>query len=128
MVCTVYRFVTDTTVQIIDMEKLATGLEKLSQDDLLHVVQLIHDNKSEDTYTKNDVDSMSWLIIYWPLTHMHRWRIPCRPMHVTRSTHQDALGLCQQQSRLVAIDMQSLRIRWIAWLNQSAHVAILACI
>lgn len=40
----------------IDMEKLAEGLLKLSEDDLLHVVQMIHDNKSEDTYTKNDID------------------------------------------------------------------------
>jgi len=41
---------------IVDMEKLAEGLVKLNEDDLLHVVQLIHDNKSEDTYTKNDID------------------------------------------------------------------------
>jgi len=40
----------------IDMEKLADGLVKLQEDDLLHVVQMIHDNKSEDTYTKNDID------------------------------------------------------------------------
>lgn len=41
----------------VDMEKLATGMESLGEDDLLHVVQLVHDNKSEDTYTKNDVES-----------------------------------------------------------------------
>lgn len=40
----------------IDMEKLADGLVKLHEDDLLQVVQMIHDNKSEDTYTKNDID------------------------------------------------------------------------
>jgi len=40
----------------VDMEKLAEGLVKLGEDDLLHVVQLIHDNKSEDTYTKNDIE------------------------------------------------------------------------
>ncbi|CAD6443875.1 8f058314-5347-4176-be86-1dec7479abb7 [Sclerotinia trifoliorum] len=40
----------------VDMEKLAEGLVKLQEDDLLHVVQMIHDNKSEDTYTKNDID------------------------------------------------------------------------
>jgi len=39
------------------MEKLADGLQKLSEDDLLNVVQLIHDHKSTDTYTKNDVES-----------------------------------------------------------------------
>jgi transcription initiation factor IIF auxiliary subunit len=40
----------------VDMEKLAEGLIKLGEDDLLHVVQMIHDNKSEDTYTKNDIE------------------------------------------------------------------------
>lgn len=41
----------------VDMEKLADGLQKLTEDDLLHVVQLVHDNKTAETYTKNDVDS-----------------------------------------------------------------------
>lgn len=42
------------------MEKLAEGLERLGEDDLLHVVQLVHDNKTEETYTKNDVESESY--------------------------------------------------------------------
>lgn len=42
----------------IDMEKLAEGLVKLGEDDLLHVVQMIHDNKSDETYTKNDIERM----------------------------------------------------------------------
>lgn len=41
----------------VDMEKLADGLQKLSEDDLLHVVTMIHDNKTSETYTKNDVES-----------------------------------------------------------------------
>ena len=41
------------------MEKLADGLQRLSEDDLLHVVQLVHDNKSPETYTKNDIESRS---------------------------------------------------------------------
>lgn len=40
----------------VDMEKLADGLVKLNEDDLLHVVQMIHDNKSDETYTKNDIE------------------------------------------------------------------------
>lgn len=40
----------------VDMEKLADGLLKLDEEQLLHVVQLIHDNKSDDTYTKNDIE------------------------------------------------------------------------
>jgi transcription initiation factor IIF auxiliary subunit len=42
----------------VDMEKLADGLQKLSEDDLLHIVTMIHDNKTSETYTKNDVESM----------------------------------------------------------------------
>ena len=40
----------------VDMDKLADGLQKLGEDDLLQVVQMVHDNKSEDSYTRNDVD------------------------------------------------------------------------
>ena len=40
----------------IDMEKLAENMQKMSEDDLLLVVQMIHDNKTADTWTKNDVD------------------------------------------------------------------------
>lgn len=41
------------------MDKLADGLQKLNEDDLLQVVQMVHDNKTPDSYTKNDVESMS---------------------------------------------------------------------
>ncbi|KAF2643978.1 transcription initiation factor TFIID subunit 14 [Massarina eburnea CBS 473.64] len=41
----------------VDMEKLADGLQKLTEDDLLHVVTMVHDNKSSETYTKNDVEN-----------------------------------------------------------------------
>lgn len=40
----------------IDLEKLADGLQKLSEDDLLGVVQMVTDNKTNDMYVKNDVD------------------------------------------------------------------------
>lgn len=40
------------------MDKLAEGLQKLGEDDLLQVVQLVHDNKAPDSYTKNDVERM----------------------------------------------------------------------
>jgi hypothetical protein len=41
----------------VDMEKLADGLQKLQEDDLLNVVQMVHDGKDPNTYTKNDVES-----------------------------------------------------------------------
>lgn len=43
------------------MEKLAENLQRLSEDDLLQVVQLIHDNKTPETYTKNDVERKAFL-------------------------------------------------------------------
>jgi transcription initiation factor IIF auxiliary subunit len=43
----------------VDMEKLAESLPKLDEEQLLHVVQMIHDNKTEETYTKNDVERKS---------------------------------------------------------------------
>lgn len=39
-----------------DLEKMADGLVRLNEDDILQVIQMIHDNKSEDTITKNDVE------------------------------------------------------------------------
>jgi len=40
----------------VDMDKLADGLQKLGEDDLLQVVKMVHDNKSAESYTKNDVE------------------------------------------------------------------------
>ncbi|KAI9793852.1 MAG: hypothetical protein M1816_007104 [Peltula sp. TS41687] len=40
--------------QTIDMERLADGLQKLHADDLLEVIKIVHDNKTSETYTKND--------------------------------------------------------------------------
>lgn len=45
---------TDTSK--VDMDRLAEGLQKLNEDDLLQVVQMVHDNKAADSYTKNDVE------------------------------------------------------------------------
>ena len=43
----------------VDMEKLAEALPQLQEDDLLQIVQMVHDNKTEETYTKNDLESES---------------------------------------------------------------------
>lgn len=76
------------------MEKLADGLQKLGEDDLLHVVQLVHDHKTESTYTKNDVESTCLPCSHClaprgavqssascMLTQSRRWRISRRPLH-----------------------------------------------
>lgn len=46
-----------TDVSQVDMEKLADNLQKLDEESLLHVVQLVHEHKSPETYAKNDVES-----------------------------------------------------------------------
>lgn len=46
------------------MEKLADGLQKLNEDDLLKVVQMVHDNKTESTYVKNDVERKFRLMVF----------------------------------------------------------------
>ncbi|KAI5285584.1 hypothetical protein KEM54_000457 [Ascosphaera aggregata] len=38
----------------IDLDKLADGLQKLGEDDLLQVVQMVNDHKTPESYTKND--------------------------------------------------------------------------
>lgn len=40
-----------------DFEKMADGLTKLNEEDLLHVIQMIHDHGTDDTYTKNDIEN-----------------------------------------------------------------------
>lgn len=43
-------------VRGVDMDALAEKLQKLGEDDLLQVVQMVHDQKSEDSWMRNDVD------------------------------------------------------------------------
>lgn len=40
-----------------DIEKLADAIQALSEDDLLHVIQLVHDYKNEDTYITHNMDA-----------------------------------------------------------------------
>lgn len=86
----------------VDMEKLADGLQKLSEDDLLHVVTMVHDNKTSETYTKNDVESESSGRSPFELIDANgpiRRRVPRRPLHPARLARQDAVGLHSQQDR-----------------------------
>lgn len=41
----------------IDLEKLANGLTKLNEDDLIVIVQMVTDNKTNEMNIKNDVDN-----------------------------------------------------------------------
>ncbi|KAH8880444.1 hypothetical protein GQ53DRAFT_799706 [Thozetella sp. PMI_491] len=40
-----------------DVEKMAEGLVKLNEEDLLQVIQLIHDHKDDSTYIQNNIDA-----------------------------------------------------------------------
>lgn len=42
--------------QKFDYEKIAEALEKLEEEDLLRVIQLINENKGPDTYIRSDVE------------------------------------------------------------------------
>lgn len=80
------------------MDKLADGLQRLGEDDLLQVVQMVHDNKAPDSYTKNDVERKSSMPVRsspknQALTTSNRRRIPCRPLYAARPIDQNALGV-----------------------------------
>lgn len=54
----------------VDLEKLAQGLEKLSEEDVLGIVQMVVDNKTADMYVKNDADAGEF--------HMDLYTLPDR--------------------------------------------------
>lgn len=54
----------------VDMDKLADSLQKLNEDDLLQVVQMVHDHKAPDSYTKNDIERESFTVRVYPSTLM----------------------------------------------------------
>ncbi|KAH6893338.1 yeats family-domain-containing protein [Thelonectria olida] len=47
---------TKKSAQKFDYEKIAEALEKLEEEDLLRVIQLINENKGPDTYIRSDVE------------------------------------------------------------------------
>lgn len=47
------------STQKFDYEKIAEALEKLEEEDLLRVIQLINENKGPDTYIRSDVEGKS---------------------------------------------------------------------
>lgn len=40
----------------VDIDRLADGLQQLQEDDLLQIVQLVNDQKTEDMYVRNDLE------------------------------------------------------------------------
>jgi transcription initiation factor TFIID/TFIIF subunit len=48
---------TKKSAQKYDYEKIAESLEKLEEEDLLRVIQIINENKGPDTYIRSDVEA-----------------------------------------------------------------------
>lgn len=78
----------------VDMDLLADKLQKLGEDDLLQVVEMVHDNKTENSWMRNDVDRKSSLVFSYcalsfdrkrtralslPLALYVLWSAPSRP-------------------------------------------------
>ena len=83
------------------MDRLADNLQRLTEDDLLHVVQLVHENKSPDSYTKNDVDGMLSLrqrVLHSILTTFS-WGISCRSIHSTGQSDKNVMGVFAREIR-----------------------------
>lgn len=84
----------------VDMDKLAEGLQKLGEDDLLQVVQMVHDNKSEESWMRNDVErkcnNLSGTGDRAMLMIERRRRISRGSVHSTGRSHQDAVGLYER--------------------------------
>lgn len=79
------------------MDKLADGLQRLGEDDLLQVVQMVHDNKAPDSYTKNDVERKflrSQTRENKQSTNFFtRGRVPRRSLYPPRLSNQNAMGV-----------------------------------
>lgn len=52
------------SAQKFDYEKIAEALEKLEEEELLRVIQLINENKSPDTYIRSDVEGKQALFTF----------------------------------------------------------------
>jgi hypothetical protein len=65
------------------IEKLAHGVQKLSDDDLLYVVILVYDNETSETYTKNDVEDGGF--------HIDLYTLPDSLVNMLRTSPQERL-------------------------------------
>ena len=73
------------------MDKLAENLQRLNEDDLLLVVQMIHDKKSPETMTRNDVDREFGYFPYHVMSDRLTFRRLEGEFHVDLYTLPDSL-------------------------------------
>lgn len=72
------RKVQDTTTKkkkTYDLEKMADVIPRLNEDDLLHIIQLIHDNKNDDTYIQNNPDG-AWATAFFLISRNSMCSLP----------------------------------------------------
>ena len=86
------------------MEKLADNLQKLGEDDLLQVVEMVHNNKTAETYTKNDVErtSPTQEPQIQETNTITRGRISRRPIYPPRQSNPNALGFLRRKIGIIA--------------------------
>lgn len=46
----------------VDIERLADGLQRLGEDDLLQIVQIVNDGKTDDMYVRNDINGKTSML------------------------------------------------------------------
>lgn len=46
----------ETDARQVDVDKMADALQKLGEDDLLQIVQIVNDGKTDDMYVRNDLE------------------------------------------------------------------------
>jgi transcription initiation factor TFIID/TFIIF subunit len=59
-----------------DMDRLAQGLQKLGEDDLLQIVKMVNENKTADMYVKNDLEGTNptfpcYVPCFWVLSSVN---------------------------------------------------------
>jgi hypothetical protein len=91
-----------------DMDRLAQGLQKLGEDDLLQIVRMVNENKTADMYVKNDLEGTA---AHFPLRSLYlvlmgRGRVLYRFIYAWRPTFTDAVGFYETKSRGL------MRARW----------------
>ena len=84
----------------VDVEKMADGMVKLGEDDLLQVIQMIHDGKDDNTYIQNNIDgefAASWPCLACDTGMLtgraSSWRVFRRSIYSSGSAAEAALGL-----------------------------------
>lgn len=108
-----------------DFEKMADAMTKLDEDDLLHVIQMIHDHKNDETYTKNDMEMGEFSVDLFTLPDnlsrmIWEFLVSLHPRY-SFTTHTDVpiRSIRRRWSRTTGAGIDSLYIG-VAWGNMGS--------